>query len=417
MANQIQIGREMNRIVISGDFKTIDTRTLLAVIHKTINEKNFTDLELDFTKCTFADQGAMLPICTHTLNLRNKRIDFDLKLPINEVMRRLFINTGWAHFICPRHYEAPSVQNNSKQIPAFQFDKLEQINDHLNKVLDHLLRIIPHFKRDAFSAVEWSLNEITDNVINHSNSLIGGIFQLSILSRNRIQFTISDSGVGVPTTLREAYPSIQTDMDALMESVKSGVTRNKTDFQGNGLYGTLEVCRVGGGRFILNSGYASLKADASVNTKFEKIPFSGTTIDALVDFSSPELLIKALMINGRETPPADYIEYYYEQDGLQEINFILNNETDSFRSRLAGKPIKNKLANLIDACHGQRIFISFEGVSVISSSFADEVFGRLFVELGPMSFMRTITFVNTNSTIQAIIDRAITLRMQESKKT
>ncbi len=177
------------------------------------------------------------------------------------------------------------------------------------------------------------------------------------------------------------------------------------------------MCRVGGGRFILNSGYASLKADASVNTKFEKIPFSGTTIDALVDFSSPELLIKALMINGRETPPADYIEYYYEQDGLQEINFILNNETDSFRSRLAGKPIKNKLANLIDACHGQRIFISFEGVSVISSSFADEVFGRLFVELGPMSFMRTITFVNTNSTIQAIIDRAITLRMQESKKT
>lgn len=48
----------------------------------------------------------------------------------------------------------------------------------------------------------------------------------------------------------------------------------------------------------------------------------------------------------------------------------------------------------------------------MSSSFADEVFGKIFLDLGPMRFMQTIRLVNVSPTVQALIDRAITQRMQ-----
>jgi hypothetical protein len=50
----------------------------------------------------------------------------------------------------------------------------------------------------------------------------------------------------------------------------------------------------------------------------------------------------------------------------------------------------------------------------VSSSFADEVFGRLFVALGPTAFMSRIHFRNIESSVRAILDRSITLRMTQS---
>ena len=73
-----------------------------------------------------------------------------------------------------------------------------------------------------------------------------------------------------------------------------------------------------------------------------------------------------------------------------------------------------KLSNIVRACVGQKIIIDFHGVPIISSSFADEVFGKLFRELGPTNFMQVISFTNVTGTVQSLIDRAITQRMQVS---
>jgi len=52
------------------------------------------------------------------------------------------------------------------------------------------------------------------------------------------------------------------------------------------------------------------------------------------------------------------------------------------------------------------VILDFNGVGVISSSFADEVFGRLFVEMGPCAFMTRIV----DQTVEGLIDRAIVQR-------
>jgi hypothetical protein len=56
----------------------------------------------------------------------------------------------------------------------------------------------------------------------------------------------------------------------------------------------------------------------------------------------------------------------------------------------------------------------FEGVNLISSSFADEVFGNIYKEVGPIKFGAICKFKNISTTIQSLLDRAIMQRMHEN---
>ena len=62
-------------------------------------------------------------------------------------------------------------------------------------------------------------------------------------------------------------------------------------------------------------------------------------------------------------------------------------------------------------CPGQRIVIDFSGIPLISSSFADEVLGKLFVEIGPVNFAQRFEFRNLDSTVKQLIDKAISQRV------
>ena len=77
-------------------------------------------------------------------------------------------------------------------------------------------------------------------------------------------------------------------------------------------------------------------------------------------------------------------------------------------SRTGGVRVRRQIENLLsDQDH---VVIDFSDINVVSSSFADEVFGRLFVDLGPRAFMSRIVLHNVNSTIDGLIDRAIVQR-------
>lgn len=91
--------------------------------------------------------------------------------------------------------------------------------------------------------------------------------------------------------------------------------------------------------------------------------------------------------------------------------FNMIDETPSFGSRPAGEPLRKKLANLAEMCSGHKVIVDFAGVPLLSSSFADEVFGKLFVQLGPIRFMQTFQFTNISAIVQNLIDKAITQRV------
>lgn len=405
------VNRQNDKISVSGYLVEGEFKKILAAIHKATADLGYNDIELDFTECRSASPGCLLPICATAISLRANHHGIKLLLPSERKLARLFINTNWAHLLDPRAHD-PATRIISGQVPARVFSNTTEQQAAVNDFILALLGNTPGLSRREFSAIEWTLNEVTDNVMNHAQSRTGGLVQLSVLERESkfVELVVADPGIGIPASLRTSRPNIN-DIESLDLAIREGVTRDKSIGQGNGLFGTFQICEKSNGRLRIDSGHGTLLYDRNgVRIRNESVPFDGTTIDARMALGGRNILDLALVFSGKEHVPVDFIELKYEADSLQHLNFVMKEEATSFGSRLAAKPVRVKLENLLEMCPGQKIRIDFAGIPIISSSFADEVFGRLFVALGPLAFMSRFEFAGIDSTLRILIDRAISQR-------
>jgi hypothetical protein len=338
-------------------------------------------------------------------------VDVDLKLPEYDRLSRIFLNANWAHLIDPRRYE-PSSYRGTTQIPAARYNSGDEQNGALNKVASKILSTLHNFDRSHLTAIEWSINEITDNVLNHAMSPVGGFLQANFAARRPIvEFFVCDAGIGIPNSLRGEHPEIHSDHEALDRAIREGVTRNVHVGQGNGLYGSWRITQLSGGSFEIHSGYASLISyHDKLHIRPEAIPFIGTLVAASINYEEPLSLGQALKFRGKSHEPADMVQITYEETEDGSLYVQLSKEGEGFGSRVAGVPIRNKLKNLIRIGANKKIIVDFDDVPVISSSYADEVFGKLFVELGALTFMKAIEFRRVDETVRALIDKAIEQR-------
>jgi len=137
----------------------------------------------------------------------------------------------------------------------------------------------------------------------------------------------------------------------------------------------------------------------------------GTMVVCGIDYSQPLLLEEALDIKTVRFSPVDMIETKYETTSDRNINFVLKEEATSFGSRISGTPVRTNLKNLIAFLDSNKVIVDFEDVHLVSSSFADEVFGKLFVELGPLGFSASLEMRNIDPIVKLLIDKAIVQRM------
>jgi hypothetical protein len=402
---------EGNRIVFQGDLR-LQTKGGLACMFQLAEVRGYQDIILDFASATYADANTMLPVSSYAAYYQLKGIDFAIKEPTDPALQRLFVNANWAHLISPKTYPL-NDKRRSNNLPALQFMDGEAQFAAVNRAIDILLETIKIPGRSQLKALEWSLNEITDNVLNHAESPIGGILQIQCFPvKNRVSFFVVDAGIGISKSLRSAKPSLMSDAVALDQAIREGVTRNSETNQGNGLYGTFKCCDVSQGSFYVLSNHAELKSSKStLSISSQNVPFRGSFINATINYSTEGLLEKALVFKGKPHQPAqDYIDYRYDPSG-DNICFKVLDEVEGFGSREFGRRARQKVDNLMSDSR-THVSFDFQGVPLISSSFADEVFGKLFVELGAIEFMRRCSFSNIDDTVRKLIDRAIAQRMR-----
>jgi hypothetical protein len=79
-------------------------------------------------------------------------------------------------------------------------------------------------------------------------------------------------------------------------------------------------------------------------------------------------------------------------------------------SRAAGAFIREKCRHLLEQEQRKPLVIDWAGVPLISSSFADEAFGKLFVELGPLTFAARVKHTNMEAVNAGLVDKAILQR-------
>ncbi len=401
-----------NRLSISGQLGTRDFRRVLAAMHNLTTGQGYKDIELDFTGCTAAYGGPILAIAAQTKRYLIGGLDVDLMLPKDERLSRLFLNANWANLIDPRRYEAGNYRGFA-QIPVIQFRTGQDQYESVTLVTEKILSALSEFDRSHLKAIEWSLNEITDNVINHAQSPIGGLLQITNFGREQkvIEFCVCDAGIGIPASLRGGHHEIRSDHEALDKAIREGVTRDKRIGQGNGLYGSWRITQISGGSFEIHAGNASLSSwPDALHIRPETIPVIGSLVVARISYGKELSLEEALKFGGKSHDPVDYVQVAYEEDEEGLVFFPLAREAQGFGSRAAAMPVRQKLKNLLRICGGKRIGIDFSDVPIISSSFADEVFGKLFAELGPLGFMKAFEFRKVDSTIQGLINRSIEQR-------
>jgi len=401
-----EIRRSKNCIHIKGNASPIHLRALCAKLFETVEKRGFRDVTLDFSLCKSITEAVMLPIMPLVANYRRNDVGFDCILPQDERLQRLFLNANWAHHINPGNH--PPTSHIGGHVPALQFGDgdIEKSTGILDRIMDMILGQLK-VERTVLKAVEWSLWEIMDNVSNHAESPVGGFVQATAYeTSNRVEFVVADTGVGIPKSM-----GMGNHAEALRKAIDEGVTRDPAKNAGNGLYGSYRVASLSGGIFEIRSLYGFLlcSPEGKIVNRRETVPYTGTSVRCGIGLGESKLLEKALQFKGEPyDPPYDHIERRFEDDA-GHLTFNIKQEAHrDLGSRRGGRRIRGMIENLLR--EHRQVILDFDGVTVISSSFADEVFGRLFVDMGPRAFMKQITMRNVDLTVGGLIDRAIVQR-------
>ena len=157
-------------------------------------------LVLDFLNCTEAFPNTMLPTIAMVARFRIMDYQIYATLPSEPIPRERFISSNWAHYLSPQQY---SLSDDMAE-PHLVCRHYKTAKEHyaiLNGIIDLIIKTVRP-PRSALSMLEWVINEIMDNVINHSESQVGGFVQLAIFPPSKkFAICVVDSGRGILNSL------------------------------------------------------------------------------------------------------------------------------------------------------------------------------------------------------------------------
>ena len=406
------VKRKDNRLIFTKSVNPYAHRQFMWCLSDCL-ERGYQDIILDLSLCQRAFPNGVLPVIAGVDALRRDGIDVYVILPANEDLHRLFANTNWAHLLEPESY-SESTTVHPRHAPARRFRDAEQQHTLVGEALEVLLGGITSLQRDDLGALEWSMNEITDNVLTHADCDLGGILQVSTFENaGKVAVGVTDSGRGILESLRESHRELTDDADAIYKALEAGVTRHSDIGQGNGMAGALRIAMMSGGSIEITSGRAQVLYRNDQSTPFRRSPrqtFHGTFVYFDIDLDTRFDLSEALDFGGGPHRPVDVVEALYETDDGRALNLRLRDEEVGFGSRMAGRQIRTKALNLLNAEPDKPLLLDWAGVPLISSSFADELVGKLFATLGPLTFSLRVRNTGMRPVVHGLIDKAIMQR-------
>jgi hypothetical protein len=144
-----------------------------------------------------------------------------------------------------------------------------------------------------------------------------------------------------------------------------------------------------------------------------RLAFGGTSVSVQLSSVGSVPLSEALEFGN--TAEWDIIDARYVDQTLGALVVKLNEERTGFDTRQAGHQLRTKFKNLLAAEPDKRLILDWSGIPLISSSFADEAVGRLFLEMGPTLFMTRVQHIHMDPLVRSLIDRAIIQRAGQAE--
>lgn len=288
----------------------------------------------------------------------------------------------------------------------------EQCFDLANCLIEELSERV-EFGEGVLPALNWCLFEVLDNVFEHARSDVGYVMAQVLRNSKRLLVCVADTGIGIHRSfLLGGHYRPPNVLDSLTLAVRKGVT-STGDRRGNGLYGLRGVVEANGGRLELTSGRGALNLSGTVSLRrlgngiVLDEDHHCTVVDFQLDVSRPVSLNEVLGM-----PIIDTRLERIENDAGQHV-IAIRDYAQGTGTRAAAERLRNFLVNYLSE-GAPSLLLDFDGVDMVSSSFADETIGKLAEKFGPVGFFQRFRLVNMSPTVQGLLDRAIGLRLSDT---
>lgn len=267
----------------------------------------------------------------------------------------------------------------------------------------------------VLTGIEWCLYEIMDNVLQHSDATCGFYMGQFTNFNKRLSLCVFDNGRGIYNSLKSSKKhSPGSALDAITLALQERVTRDEAIGQGNGMWGFSEIVRLNGGSYSVASNGAKVFFDPEESSSYEKGGFYygwdnlGTTlVDFQLDCSRSIDVAQAL----KQDPTRLWLEDMEDATG-EEYVLSIANESAGTGTRQAAERVRHKASNIIR--EGDKLVVlDFENVNLVSSSYADELIGKLVAEIGFSVFNSYCQLRNLSRLNQQVIDRSVQQRMAQ----
>lgn len=304
---------------------------------------------------------------------------------------------------------------------VWKYQNEKEAGELTRRFMGSLLDRMP-CEEGVFDTLNWCIYEVLDNVFQHSQASSGYVMMQLHTGARQCVISVSDSGIGIHRAMgmgakagRFSYDSIKTADQAIGLAVQQGITSKGSQNQGNGLFGLSRSVDLNGGLLSIHSGkgtwtfkehaVATAVSDAH-RPLLDLESHHGTTVDWQLNCETKVSIGEVL---GSRFSSSDLLESIETVDGYYELDAA--ELESSIGSRKEGSEIRTRIMNYLSAGVPQ-IVLNMTHLDTISSSFADEVLGRLAVQLGESEFASRIAILGASTTNRQIIARAVELRIE-----
>jgi hypothetical protein len=393
-------------ISVSSDFSTFEFAAFIDLLNQMAPALGQPcEIEIDLSIPSFFGPSGMVPLLAMIADLANR--GWTVKVaPPDPHLEDYWRKAGWLAALMDE--DPPEPTSWSTFVPLARFQNSTQMNVQMNVLMDILAKV-SYFEPGVLKAVEWTMNELADNVLVHSGGAVGWLQIVARPNQHRMDLVVADTGLGIRRTIREGFPEVVTDTEALRIAVQRGTTRDKTIGQGNGLAGSLRIAEAAHGWVNILSGIGMLRLfdDGHVDD-LRTAPYTGTVVAITLPTNAGIDVSEALW---GYNPGGAFEFSHVTQDG---ILFRLLDEATGFGNRGTGGEMATKLRNIMREFPEDRVIIDFEGVEVPTASFLDEFLAKMIKAEGVTAFFSRVQFRSMNELVRRTADTVIAQRLGQN---
>jgi hypothetical protein len=376
----------------------------IGILNNTFNSFN-KNLILNFKNVKAAFPNVSVPIAGIIENMTLRGLNFEFYY-LTEYLKKISIKAPL------RVQENKKLAQKASLDKIWRFDSADDIYLLINSFVVELSQIIV-CEKGVLEGFEWSINEVLDNVLQHSNRSFGYVMGQVHPKTKHFVFCVYDTGQGIYNSLLSSSVHKPKDpVEALKLAVQEGITRDKKIGQGNGLWGLHQIVSENTGILNITSNSACYNLTNNEFKTFDRVPQlpydNGCIVDFQIDYSKEISISKAL---GGYEPVNLKLELL--EDSVGNIIIDMQSKESGVGTRKSGEKIRNELINIYKQSN-KNITLDFTNINIVSSSFADELIGKLVTEFGFYGFNNIFKLKNMNTSVQSIVQRSVAQRMMES---